>query len=335
MTNPSNGHRRRALITGAGGYTGLALTCHLIANGIGVRAMVRRPPENGELNYPGAEVLVGDVRDPEAVKSALEGVDTVYHLAAVFRRAGVPDSEYRSVHVDATRQLVELSAAAGIKRFVHCSTVGVHGDVGDAPANEEAPLRPMDIYQETKLEGEQVALSTAERLGLPLTVVRPGPIYGPGERRLFKMIGGVARGRFVLLGDGTPRFQMVYIDDLVEGFRLAGESPNAEGRTYILAGTEAPTLNELVEEIAEVARVRAPRWHLPVWPLWVAGAVCEAVCVPLRIEPPIFRRRVKFFTSSRWFDTSRARTELGYTPRMNLREGLARTLESYRHLGWV
>ena len=71
------------------------------------------------------------------------------------------------------------------------------------------------------------------------------------------------------------------------------------------------------------------------WPLWVAGAVCEAVCVPLRIEPPIFRRRVKFFTSSRWFDTSRARTELGYTPRMKLREGLARTLESYRHLGWV
>jgi nucleoside-diphosphate-sugar epimerase len=149
------------------------------------------------------------------------------------------------------------------------------------------------------------------------------------------MIGGVASGRFMLVGDGTPRLQMVYIDDLVEGIRLAGESPAAEGRTYILAGGEAPTLNDLVHEIAEVAHVRPPRWHLPVWPVWLAGAICEAICVPLRIEPPIFRRRVKFFTSSRWFDISRARSEIGFSPRMPLREGLARTLQSYRQLGWV
>jgi nucleoside-diphosphate-sugar epimerase len=166
-------------------------------------------------------------------------------------------------------------------------------------------------------------------------VVRPGPIYGPGERRLFKIIGGVARGRFMLVGDGSARFQMVYIKDLVEGIRLAGQSPDAVGRTYIITGDEAPTLNELVGEIASVARVPAPRWRVPVWPVWVAGAICEAVCVPLRIEPPIFRRRVKFFTSSRWFDTARARTELGYAPETSLREGLSRTLESYRRLGWV
>ena len=327
--------QRRVLITGAAGYTGLALACHLMAGGFAVRALVRRPPSDGDLLNSGAEIISGDVRDPAVVREALEGVDTVYHLAAVFRRAGVPDSEYRTVHVDATRQLVECSAAAGVRRFVHCSTVGVHGDVGDAPATEDGPIRPMDIYQETKLEGEVEAVRTAERVGLPLTVVRPGPIYGPGERRLFKMIGGVARGRFVLVGDGMPRFQMVYIDDLVEGIRLAGESPQAIGRTYILTGAEAPTLNELVGEIAEVANVPAPRWRLPVWPIWLAGALCEAVCVPLRIEPPIFRRRVKFFTSSRWFDISRARTELGYSPSTPLRDGLFRTLESYRRLGWV
>jgi nucleoside-diphosphate-sugar epimerase len=75
--------------------------------------------------------------------------------------------------------------------------------------------------------------------------------------------------------------------------------------------------------------------RLPVWPFWLAGAVCEAICVPLGIEPPIFRRRVKFFTSNRWFDTSRARRELGFAPRISLRDGLRRTLESYRQLGWV
>ncbi len=202
-------------------------------------------------------------------------------------------------------------------------------------ATEDSPFKPGDIYQETKLEGEQIAITTAEHVGLPLTVVRPGPIYGPGERRLLKMIGGVARGRFVVVGDGSPRFQMVYVEDLVEGIRLAGETPAAIGKTYILTGDEAPTLNELVHEIADVAQVRAPRMHVPVWPVWLAGVLCEAVCVPFRVEPPIFRRRVKFFTNNRWFDTSRARADLGFAPKTPLRQGLDHTLQSYRRLGWV
>jgi nucleoside-diphosphate-sugar epimerase len=269
------------------------------------------------------------------IRRSVEGRGVVFHLAAVFRRAGVPDSLYREVHVDATRHLIEAAAAAGVRRFVHCSTVGVHGDVADGPADEDAPMAPGDIYQRTKLEGEAAARDTAARTGLALTVVRPGPIYGPADRRLLKLIGGVARRRFLLLGSGKPHFQMVYVDDLVEGLRLAAETPEAVGRTYILTGEEAPTLRELVQEIAAIARVPAPRVRLPVWPFWLAGALCEAVCVPFGVEPPIYRRRVKFFTSNRWFDISRARTELGFAPRMPLREGLRRTLDSYRTLGWV
>ena len=325
-----------SLVTGAGGYAGVALVRHLLSSGHRVRALVRQNWQTHDLERLGAEVLVGDVRDPHIVQQAVANVDTVYHLAAVFRRAGVPDSEYRTVHVDATRKLIEYSAAARVHRFVHCSTVGVHGDVDrSAPATEEAPLVPGDIYQLTKLEGEQIARETAARTGLPLTVVRPGPIYGPGDRRLLKFIGGVAKRRFVLVGDGSPRFQMVYVDDLAKGFLLAAETPGAAGRTYIITGNEAPTLNELVEEIADVAHVRAVRWHLPVWPFWLAGALCEAICVPLGIEPPIFRRRVSFFTNNRWFDTGRARRELGYTPKVRLHEGIGRTLSSYRQLGWI
>jgi nucleoside-diphosphate-sugar epimerase len=128
---------------------------------------------------------------------------------------------------------------------------------------------------------------------------------------------------------------MVYVDDLVDGFLLAAERPEAVGRTYILTGDEAPTLRELVAEIARIARAPAPRLRLPVWPFWLAGALCEAVCIPLGLEPPIYRRRVKFFTSNRWFDITRARSELGFAPRVPLREGLRRTLDSYRTLGWV
>jgi dihydroflavonol-4-reductase len=327
---------RKVLVTGAAGFTGLALTSFLAAQGYPVRGLVRNRNRAAALEHTGVELVTGDLRDRTTTQEALQGIDTVYHLAAVFRTAGVPDTEYRTVHVDATRQLVECSAAAGVRRIVHCSTVGVHGHVeGDAPAAEDAPLHPGDIYQLTKLEGEQIAVRTAERVGVPLTVVRPGPIYGPGDRRLRKLIGGVARGRFILLGDGSPRFQMVYVGDLLQGLRLAAETPGAVGRTYIITGDEAPTLNELVVTIASVAGVPAPRRRLPVWPFYIAGALCEAICVPLRIEPPIYRRRVSFFTNNRWFDTSRARIDLGYAPKTSLRDGISRTLESYRRLGWI
>ena len=327
---------RHVLVTGAAGFAGLGLTTSLASQGYQVRGMARNRDQAAILQKAGVEVVIGDVRDGATIRQALQGIDTVYHLAALFRRAGIPDSDYRAVNVDATRQLVECSAAAGVTRIMHCSTVGVHGHVaGGAPATEQAPFDPGDIYQVTKLEGEQIALSTAERVGVPLTVVRPGPIYGPADRRLLKLIGGVARRRFILLGDGSPRFQMVYIDDLVEGFRLAAETPAAAGRIYIITGSEAPTLKELVAEIALIAQVPPPRVRLPVWPFWVAGALCESVCVPLGIEPPIYRRRVDFFTKNRWFDISRARNELGYSPKVSLRDGIARTLESYRRLGWI
>jgi nucleoside-diphosphate-sugar epimerase len=222
-----------------------------------------------------------------------------------------------------------------VRRVVHCSTVGVHGDVEHPPANEDAPLKPGDIYQATKLEGENRARETGARLGIEVTIARPTGIYGPGDRRLLKLFRGVARRRWVTLGDGEIYYHLTFIDDLVEGFRLCGTHPAAANRTYILAGGEVTTLNALVALVAEAAGVPVPTRHLPVWPFWTAGAVCEAICGPLGIEPPIFRRRVDFFTKSRAFDITRARTEIGFTPRVGLREGIRRALDWYRTEGWL
>jgi nucleoside-diphosphate-sugar epimerase len=196
-------------------------------------------------------------------------------------------------------------------------------------------LNPGDIYQETKLEGERLARAAGEAAGVEVVIARPTGIYGPGDRRLRKLFRGVARRRFVILGDGRIFYHLTYIDDLVEGLRLCGEIPEAAGRTYILAGSEVTTLNELVALIAREAGVPPPKLHLPVWPFWTAGALCEAVCVPLGLEPPIYRRRVDFFTKSRAFDIGRARRELGYEPRVGLQDGIRRTLEWYRTAGWL
>ena len=322
------------LVTGATGFTGGHLARGLIARGRRVRALVRDTARGSDLRAVGAELCAGDIRDRRALDAAMAGVHVVYHIAAVYRQAGLSHETYRAVNALAVRDIVEAAAEAGVGRVVHCSTVGVHGDIEHPPANEDAPLKPGDIYQVTKLEGERLARDAEARVGLGVTIVRPTGIYGPGDRRLLKLFRAVTR-RLPILGSGEIYYHLTYIDDLVEGFRLCGEHPAASGRTYILAGAEVTTLNELVAIIAEVAGVRPPRLHVPVWPFWAAGAICEAVCVPLGIEPPIYRRRVDFYTKSRAFDIGRARTEIGYAPTVGLREGIARTLAWYRGQNWL
>jgi nucleoside-diphosphate-sugar epimerase len=325
----------RVLVTGATGFTGGHLARALSAGGFGVRALVRDPAAAGDLAARGIELVPGELRDRSSLDRAVAGVEIVYHIAAIYRQAGVSSDTYRSVNATAVRDVVEAAARAGVRRVVHCSTVGVHGDIEHPPANEEAPLKPGDIYQVTKLEGERLARDAGERTGIAVTIVRPTGIYGPGDRRLLKLFRGVARRRWVTLGSGKIYYHLTYIDDLVAGLRLCGEHPAAANRTYILAGGEVTSLNELVDLVAESAGVPPPRIHLPVWPFWAAGALCEAVCVPLGIEPPLYRRRVDFFTKSRAFDITRARTEIGYAPQVGLQAGIRRTLTWYREHGWV
>jgi len=325
----------RALVTGATGFTGGHLARYLTARGDDVRALVRDPGRADALRGAVAEIFPGDLLDRPSLERAVSGVDVVYNIAALYRTVGLPPSQYHAVNAAAVGTLIDAAAAAGVRRVVHCSTVGVHGDVEHPPADEDAPLRPGDVYQRTKLAGERIGRSAAERAGIELVIARPSGIYGPGDRRLFKLFGGVARRRFMMLGAGRVYYHLTYIDDLCEGFRLCGTQPAIGGRTYILAGGEVTTLRELVDIIATVAGVAPPAWRLPVWPIWLTGAVCEAVCAPLRIEPPIYRRRVDFFTKSRAFDISRARRELNFNPTTGLREGIRRTLEWYREQRWI
>jgi nucleoside-diphosphate-sugar epimerase len=150
-----------------------------------------------------------------------------------------------------------------------------------------------------------------------------------------KLFRGIAKRRFVIFGSGRIFYHLTYIDDVVEGLRLCGEVPQAAGRAYIIAGAEVRTLNEVAAIVSDEAGVPPPWLHLPAGPIWLAGAVCEALCAPLGVEPPLYRRRVEFFTKSRAFDISRARAELGYAPAVDLREGIRRTLAWYQAQGWL
>jgi len=318
----------RILVTGATGFTGGHLARALVARGGAVRAFVREGSDPRRLANLGCEIVTGDIREVKAVDRAVVGVEQVHHLAAAFRVAGKPDSYYREIHVDGTKNVLSAARRHGVARILHCSTVGVHGDVGPVPIDETAPFNPGDIYQHTKLEAERLAAEAFSR-DLRGVIFRPGAIYGPGDLRFLKLFRAIRNGRFFMLGSGNVHYHLVYVDDLVNGILLCAEREAALGRTYILAGERSVTLNELVGSIARAVGVAAPGRRLPLWPVRMLAAACEAVCTPLNISPPIYPRRVDFFRKERSFRIDRARKELGYSPAVGLEEGLRRTAEWY------
>lgn len=295
------------------------------------RPGARRPQPEG----PGLTWVEGSLGSDDALRRLADGADAVLHVAAVYRTAGHPDSYYREVNVEGTRRLLDAARAAGVRRFVHTSTVGVHGHVEVPPADETTPFAPGDVYQATKAEAETLALGYHRDHGLPVVVVRPCAIYGPGETRLLKLFRAIARRRYAIVGSGRALYHPVYIDDLLQGYLLALEKPEAVGEAFIVGGPRYVSQAELAEMIARHTGGGMLPLKVPVAPLRWAAAACEAVCIPLRIEPPLHRRRVEFWTKSRAFSIEKARRVLGYEPQVALEDGVARTTAWYRHAGWL
>ena len=324
---------KTVLVTGASGFTGGHLTRKLIDRGYNVKALVREGEDVGELETLGLNVVRGDLTKKETLPEAVKNVDIVFHIAAVYREQDIPRKLFWDVNVGGTRNLLETSRDAGVKRFVHCSTVGVQGEIKHPPATENHPFNPGDYYQESKLEGEGVALEFFKTENLPGVVFRPVGIYGPGDTRFLKFFKHIKKGTFRMFGSGKVLYHLTYIDDLTDGIILMGETRGIEGEVITLAGGRYTTLNEFAEAVADVVGVKLSRLHIPVWPLWLAGAICEFICMPFKIDPPIYRRRVDFFMKDRAFDISKARRLLGYAPKIDLKEGFTRTAEWYKEEG--
>jgi nucleoside-diphosphate-sugar epimerase len=307
----------------------------LRARGDEVAVLVRPESVSERLRSLASRVVEGRLGDAAAASRLVEGAEAVLHVAAVYRTAGHPDSYYREVNVGGTERLLEASARAGVRRFVHTSTVGVHGHVERPPADESAPFAPGDIYQATKAEAEVLALDFHRKRGLPVAVVRPGAIYGPGETRLLKLFRTIARGRYAIVGTGRTFYHPVYIDDLVSGFLLALDRPEAVGEAFLVCGPSYVSQSDLAALVAKHTGGRVLPFRVPARPIQWAGDLVEAICVPLGLEPPLHRRRVDFWTKSRAFTIEKARRLLGYDPKVELDEGIRRTAASYREAGWL
>ena len=320
------------LVTGATGFTGGHLARHLKEQGHRVRVLARPGSRGQALARDGCEVVEGDITNGDDVQRAVKGMTQVYHIAACYRTAGHPDGYFHDVNVRGTEHVLQAARKSDCERVVHCSTVGVHGSVPVTPADETAPFAPGDIYQVTKLEGEKRARK-AQQAGQPVAIFRPAPIYGPGDMRLLKLFRTVNNRTFRMFGPGTVNYHLIHIDDLVRGIGLCGSRPEAIGDCFILCGPRYTSLNELVELVANAVDVTPPRGKLPVKPLLAASVVCEQICRPLRIDPPLHKRRCEFFVKNRAFTSAKAQRVLGFAPTVQPEDGLRATAQWYKEAG--
>ena len=325
------------LVTGATGFTGQRLVEKLLFAGASVRA-IARASSNREILGDATKVewFVGDVFDPDTVARAAEGVHHIFHVAACFREAKYGDEQYWNVHVKSTQLLAEAASRnPDFRRFIHVSTMGVHGHIEHPPGDESSPFAPGDIYQRTKLEAEQWLIDFSARENLPYTIIRPTAIYGPGDRRLLKIFRMAAKPVFVLLGPGKCLYHLVHVDDLADAMLVAATHPAALGEAFLVGHDAAIPVGEMAEVISETLGRKTRFVRFPVTPFFWAAAVCEAICLPLKIEPPLHRRRVAFYTKDRSFSTAKMRDVLGFTCGRTVREGIISTTQWYREQGWL
>ncbi|MCP4215801.1 MAG: NAD-dependent epimerase/dehydratase family protein [bacterium] len=326
---------KNVLVTGANGFTGSWLCKTLLQKGYKVKALVRKNSNREALQGVDVEIVEGDLADAESIKGKIKDIDILFHIAALYRTEGVSKSMFSKVNVEGTRVLLDEAIKSGVKRFVHCSTVGVQGEIANPPATEDAPYNPGDHYQDSKLEGEKLALSYFSEKKIDGVVVRPVGIYGPGDTRFLKLFRHIHKGNFKMIGKGKALYHLTFVQDLCDGIVLAGETPAASGQIYTLGGNEYLPLDELVKKLAKILDKPVSSMRIPLFPVYVAAFICEMLCKPFGIEPPLYRRRLDFFTKDRAFDISKARKELNYAPEVPLEEGLPRTAQWYKEKGML
>ena len=326
----------KILVTGGTGFAGSRLVEFLLKKGHDITCLDN---QEGlffeELAQKGASMVPGSVTDREAVKTAINGAEAVFHLAAAFRVINVPKKVYWDTNVEGTRIICEEALRQKVEKLVYCSTQGVHGNIQDPPGDEDSPVAPADYYQFSKYEGEKVVTEFADK-GLKSVIIRPTAIYGPGDPERFLFLFRLAKKkRFVMFGDGRAYYHPVYIDNLVDGFYAALMSSREKAEPYIIADEEFFTIKELVKKVGQSMDKDVRFLHLPFLPLYMLAAIVEAVCVPLRIKPPLFRRRVDWFRQNRAFVIDRAKKEIGYIPRTGIDEGLKKTAEWYKQESYI
>ncbi|MGM0365714.1 MAG: NAD-dependent epimerase/dehydratase family protein [Actinomycetota bacterium] len=325
---PEKTRKEKVLVTGGGGFIGSHLVEHLLSKGYIVRTVdihtenLRHIWDNENLEVVQADYLKEGLM-PELVK----GMGIVFHVASAHLSIAVTDEYYRKNNLEATRMLVEECRQKGVGKFIYISTVGVMKDMGRKAANEDSPLKPGTIYEKTKLMAEQYVKEYHQKTGYPIVVVRPSFVYGPRCPRTMKLFRQINKGRFFMVGNGSTYRQSAYVSDIAEGIWLASQKDKAVGQLYILSGDQKITVRDLVEGISELTKQKPLPFSIPPFIMYPMSVLVEFMFKIIKKEPPFSRRSLLFFVNNYLYDISKAKNDLGYKPRVSLKQGLKQTYE--------
>lgn len=317
------------MVTGATGYLGSKLTDELLARGSALHLLCRSVPSPELRNSAGVSIYQGDIQDTDSIRRAMKGTRTVYHLAAYARLWAKDPDLYRKLNVEGTRNVLQAAIDEHVEKMVYVSTAGVVGPSADRPMDEEMPRNAgfFNSYERTKWEAEQLCLSFSKK-GLPVTIVNPARIYGPGpdtgSNPVTKLVELFIQGKWkVVPGSGNDIGSYCYVDDVVDGLVQAMEKGKS-GERYLLGGVNA-SFNELIETISKISGVRSRVRHLP-FPILEAFSYGQLLHAKITGKPPLvtpdWLRKYRY----NWaLDSTKAQRELGYQIRP-LAEGLAETI---------
>lgn len=317
---------KQVLVTGASGFLGARVSEILVQQqGAVVTGLGRDFGKVGQLREAGVNLVAADLTDSGALKAQVKGMDVVIHAAAALQA----DAETaQKINVEATEALVRLAAEAGVKRFVHVSTVGVYdmGPLARVPESTPLAVSHPSTYPRTKAQAEQRAVAAAQGTGMELSIVRPSMIYGPGHGIWSAgMYQNVQQGKPVMLGDGSATFNPVFVDDVAEAIMLCAKHPKAAGEAFnVSAGTTS--WNAFMAHYATLSGKK----HKGA-PILVAKLLAWANKIP-GVTTPIDQGFIEMATSSKEFPTDKAFGLLGWKPKVSLEDGMAQTLDWLREV---
>ncbi len=324
------------LVSGANGFVGSMLCRKLVERGDTVRGLVRTTSDLALLEGIPVERVVGSLDDPLSLEAATRGVEIVYHAAAAVSDWG-PLDYFRRVNVAGTRNLLEAAVANSVRRFVYVSSVAVHSFIDAQEMNEQSPQLPTPFpYCQTKREAEALVLDYHRRGEIAVTIVRPGDVYGPGDRvALLNMAGLLEAGWLPYVGGGRKLGAFAYVENLADGLILAGTVARAAGEAYVITDGVRMTWREYFERLTAALGLPPPRISVHPALAYAVATALEAVYRLLRLpgRPPVTRYLVAHLRGDFHFSIAKAQRELGYEPRIGVDEAIRRTAEWYTVLG--
>jgi nucleoside-diphosphate-sugar epimerase len=324
----------KTLVTGSTGFIGSYVVKALYEQGREVKCLVRKTSETNFLKKLGVELVLGDLRNEDSLRKAVENVDIIYNLAGEVY--ALQKERYYQANVNGLEKLLTSCLKKSVKKIIHFSSSSAVGPNQDrnTPINEDTPCLPITPYGKSKLEGEHVIRRFSKEYDLPTIIVRPPLVYGPGvskSSRVLMFLKLINQGLFRIVGDGENLVSLCYIDNLIHGVLLAEAEKKAEGKTYFIADERPYNIKEVAETIAKEEGKTLPKYHLPTW---VAEVLSIGLMAPSKLfgfTSPLSRNTVKELRNNWFVDISKAEKELGYKPIVSFNDGMRKTVNWFKN----